>query len=223
MPDIFERNAIAYEDAKNSLAALTNQTIADDFKVLATQHLIKTDPVAALYDALDAADQARHEDGPGFIDHLSTFCKLATKVTLPDDTDERTRFLRFLIETASDLYYNARVIGDRNLISESKITATLERLADGIWPGELLYGHRLQDYSDFKIACHASKANEDGLFLICGTYEGDRGSMDAGSLITPRQTATEAQRLANAINRCLKNTPQRAASIISKTQTSEAA
>ncbi|MCD1593389.1 hypothetical protein [Thalassospira xiamenensis] len=225
MPDIFETNALAYEDAKRTVAEFEDTTIADDFKIRAVERLIKTDPIAALYDALDAADLASHEAGPGFLDQLETFCKLATNVTIDWDVKSETnRILRFLISVASDLYYDARVAPPETGINPARYRRPLERLANEIWSNELLFAHRLQDASDFKIAFSANCQSSDGSWPILYTYKADGGIDTTSPLIAPRQTKTEAQRLANAANRCLKLTaPQVAAIINGETQTSEAA
>lgn len=224
MPDIFETNALAYEDAKRTVAEFEGTTIADDFKIRAVERLIKTDPVAALYDALDAADLASHEPGPGFLDQLETFCKLATKVTIPGDDAQRSRIVRFLISVASDLYYDARVAPSETGISPDRYRKPLERLANDIWGNEMLFAHRLQDACDFKIAFSATDGPHEDAWPMLWTHKSDGGTNIANPLISPRQTKTEAQRLANALNRCLKLTPLQVATITTgETQNSEAA
>ncbi|QPL37222.1 hypothetical protein [Thalassospira sp. B30-1] len=229
MPDIFEQNAVAYEEAKRTLAEFEGTTIADDFKIRAVERLIKIDPLAALYDALDAADLASHEAGPSFLDQLETFCKLATKVALPQTTTPQewtdgVRHLTYLVSVASNQYYDARVATPETGINQARYRRPLERLANEIWSNELLFVHRLQDASDFKIAFSANCQSSDGSWPILYTYKADGGIDTASPLIAPRQTKTEAQRLANAANRCLKLTaPQVAAIINGETQTSEAA
>ncbi len=225
MPDIFEANALAYEDAKNTIAEFEGTTIADDFKILAVERLIKTDPIAALYDALDAAELASHEPGPGFLDQLETFCKLATNVTIDWDVKSETnRILRFLISVASDLYYDARVAHPETGINPDRYRKPLERLANEIWGNELLFAHRLQDACDFKIAFWVNCQFSDGSWPILYTHNPEGGIGTANPLINPRQTRTEAQRIANAANRCLQLTPLQVAAITTcETQNSEAA
>jgi hypothetical protein len=56
------------------------------------------------------------------------------------------------------------------------------------------------------------------------TYKSNGGTNIANPLIVPRQTKTEVQRLANALNRCLKLTPLQVEAITAgETQNSEAA
>lgn len=224
MPDIFENNALAYEDAKRTVAEFEGTTIADDFKIRAVERLIKTDPLAALYDALDAADLASHEPGPGFLDQLETFCKLATKVTIADDGEQSSRLVRFLVSIASDLYHTARVARPETGINPDRYRKPLERLANEIWGNELLFAHRLQDASDFKIAFLADSQSPNGSWPILYTHSPEGGIYTASLLVTPRQTKTEAQRIANAANRCLQLTPLQVAAITTgETQNSEAA
>ncbi|KZB73283.1 MULTISPECIES: hypothetical protein [Thalassospira] len=224
MPDIFENNALAYEDAKRTVAEFEGTTIADDFKIRAVEHLIKTDPLAALYDALDAADLASHEPGPGFLDQLETFCKLATKVTIADDGEQTSRLVRFLVSIASDLYHTARVARPETGINPDRYRKPLERLANEIWGNELLFAHRLQDGSDYKIAFQAGEISKNGMYPIQYNYQDDSRPQDTSILINPRQTSTEARRLANAMNRCLKLTPMQVEAITTgETRNSEAA
>lgn len=229
MPDIFETNALAYEEAKRTVAEFEGTTIADDFKIRAVERLIKTDPLAVLYDALDAADIASHEAGPGFIDQLETFCKLATKVVLPQTTTPQewtdgARHLTYLVSVASNLYHDARVARPETGINPDRYRKPLERLANEIWGNELLFAHRLQDACDFKIAFTANCQSSDGTWPVLYTYNNDGGIDTANPLISPRQTQTEAQRLANAANRCLQLTPLQVAAITAgKPQNSEAA
>ena len=229
MPDIFETNALAYEDARRTVAEFEGTTIADDFKIQAIQHLLKTDPVAALYDALDAAEIASHDGGPDFLDRLETFCKLATKVVLPKTTTPQewtygARHLTYLVSVASNLYYDARVERSETGINPDRYRKPLERMANAIWPSELMFAHRLQDANGSKIAFRAHDLPFEGSWPMLWTHKADGGTDIANPLIVPRQTKTEVQRLSNAINRCLQLTPSQVAAITTgEPQNSEAA
>ncbi|MBL4839641.1 MAG: hypothetical protein JKY47_02285 [Thalassospira sp.] len=223
MPDIFEQNAIAYEEAKRSLAELQDQSIALDFKIRACQRMIKTDPVAALFDQLDAIYQITPDNLDDFYSGVELFNLYADQIDLRGKASDQARYICFMndltiITCDPDSIRDSDIAGIKNRIGK-----TLDRLANAIWPSELLYGHRIQDASDYKVAFYPGAIYANDMFPICAALKEEGRSIDAGSLIPARQTMTEARRLTNAINRSLRVTPADAKEIVDALQIDEVA
>lgn len=223
MPDIFEQNAVAYEEAKRTLAELQDQSIALDFKIRACQRMIKTDPVAALFDQLDTIHQITAGRLDEFHYAIDRFRLYATEITANDKEDDQARYLRFMGVLSSELPQLDDTSENRMTGILNRIEQTLNRLSNAIWPSELLYGHRIQDASDYKVAFYPGAINANDMFPICAAFKEEGRSIDAGSLIPARQTMTEARRLTNAINRSLRVSPADAKEIIDALQIDEVA